>query len=148
MLLRKEMVTGYYVVGTSSYIIPQTHLPYYVSTDTTCQLSYLRTALEQNRRCWWSARKKHLQIEHLNRVAKECIAHLHAGKTLNTIRKSNRYHCPCSWQVWCAMKTPPETHRPRAQEKDRNIILLQHEVFTSIPKRAHHPFPKSQNCEN
>ena len=104
------MVTGYSVVGGTSFqyseevavkIILLKHLSCCVSTvspQLSSQLIWSRTANTHG----LPGRNipVDLQIEHLNRVAKECIAHLGAGKTESEGHfaswKSNRYHSSCS----------------------------------------------------
>ena len=97
-----------------------------------------------------------LQIEHLNRIAKECIVHLGAGKTPNAIKRVGRALGTIApvleqFDTNNAITKPSGTHRVRSQEKDRNIILkflLKENLFIYTPNRAHHSFPKPRNVLN
>ena len=94
-----------------------------------------------------------LHIEHLNRVAKECIVRLGASKTPKAITRVGRAIGTIApvldrFDVTNAIRKQSGVHKPRSQEKDKNIIincLLHNKVFMSIPKRAHHSFPRPRN---
>ena len=92
-----------------------------------------------------------LEIEHLNRVAKQCIAHLGANKTPKAVTRVGRAIGTIApvldhFDVTNNIKARSGAHTPPSQE-DRNIItnyLLKH-VFTSARNRAHPSFSKPRN---
>lgn len=95
-----------------------------------------------------------LYMEHLNRVAKECISHLGAGKTPKAICRVGKAIGTIApvldqFDVANSIKKVSGAHKPPSNNKDMNTILnflLQQKVFTVIPKRAHHSFPKPRNA--
>ena len=95
-----------------------------------------------------------LHMEHLNRVAKECISHLGAGKTpkaISRVGKAIGTIAPVLDQFDInSIKKVSGTHKPPSHSKDMNVILkflIQQKVFTHIPNRAHHSFPKPRNLQ-
>ena len=94
-----------------------------------------------------------LHMEHLNRVAKECISHLGAGKTPKAICRVGKAIGTIApvldqFDATNSIKKVSGTHKPPSHNKDMNTILnflLQQKVFTIIPKRAHRSFPKPRN---